>query len=180
MAAQNYKSPSDTDEMHLTIAHALNSVWNVITLLCLHAPNSLVLSFKGQKPGDTWQSLLIYAVNAESGCRFLAWAIHFSLCLGCCWATLHIQDLQCGGSSSSVNMEKNLFGWRLICFRISLIEKCCSSVSLALLRYWYWLIFCRQTELIYNYCRHNCWSTVSEWPWLLAGTFIKFQEIING
>lgn len=125
MAAQSYKNSSDTDEMHLTTAHALNSVWNVIILLCLRAPNSLVLSFKWQKPGDTWQSVLEITASAESRCCFLAWVIHFSLCLGsvCYWSTLHIQDLQCGGSSSSVNMEKNLFAWRLICFYISLIEK---------------------------------------------------------
>lgn len=58
MAAQNCKNSSDTDEIRSAIALAFNSVWNVIILLCLqHTPNSLVLSFKGQKPKETLGSL---------------------------------------------------------------------------------------------------------------------------
>lgn len=69
MAAQKCKTSSDTDEISLAIAFAFNSVWNVIILLCLqHTPNSLMLSFKGQKPKETLGSLcwgLVVALKVD-------------------------------------------------------------------------------------------------------------------
>jgi len=57
---------------------------------------------------DTWQFVLGISGSTESRCPFLSWIIPFSPLLGLC-LTWHIQGLQCAGSSSRVDMEKNLF-----------------------------------------------------------------------
>lgn len=71
LAAQNFKTPSNIDEIHLAIALAFNAAGNVIILLSAACPNSLVLRFKGQQPKETlhrifWGLVLTLKVDVIS------------------------------------------------------------------------------------------------------------------